>query len=86
MENNKTIGVPMNEKKDTAPNKTVGVVSNCRNLRVRKTPNKNSEVITYVSEGTKVEIDDTKTSDEFYKIRTSDDVVGYCMRNFITIQ
>lgn len=86
MENNKTIGVPMNEKKDTAPNKKVGVVSNCRNLRVRKTPNKNSEVITYVSEGTKVEIDDTKTSDEFYKIRTSDDVVGYCMRNFITIQ
>lgn len=86
MENNKTIGVPMNEKKDTAPNKKVGVVSNCRNLRVRKTPNKNSEVIIYVSEGTKVEIDDTKTSDEFYKIRTSDDVVGYCMRNFITIQ
>lgn len=86
MENNKTIGVPMNEKKDTAPNKKVGVVSNCRNLRVRKTPNKNSEVITYVSEGTKVEIDDAKTSDEFCKIRTSDDVVGYCMRNFITIQ
>lgn len=86
MENNKTIGGPMNEKKDTAPNKKVGVVSNCRNLRVRKTPNKNSDVITYISEGTKVEIDDTKTSDEFYKIKTSDDVVGYCMRNFITIQ
>lgn len=86
MENNKTIGVPMNEKKDIAPNKTVGVVSNCRNLRVRKIPNENSDVITYVSEGTKVEIDDTKTSDKFYKIRTSDDVVGYCMRNFITIQ
>lgn len=86
MENNKTIGVPMNEKKDTVPNKKVGVVSNCRSLRVRETPNKNSDVITYISEGTKVEIDDTKTSDEFYKIRTSDDVVGYCMRNFITIQ
>lgn len=86
MENNKTISVPMNEKKDTATNKKVGVVSNCRNLRVRKTPNKNSDVITYISEGTKVEIDDTKTSEEFYKIRASDDVVGYCMRNFITIQ
>lgn len=86
MENNKTIGVPMNEKKDTAPNKKVGVVSNCRSLRVRKTPNKNSDVLTYISEGTKVEIDDTKTSEEFYKIRVSDDVVGYCMRNFITIQ
>lgn len=86
MENNKTIGVPMNEKKDTAPNKKVGVVSNCRSLRVRKTPNKNSDVLTYISEGTKVEIDDTKTSEEFYEIRVSDDVVGYCMRNFITIQ
>lgn len=86
MENNKTIGVPMNEKKIQLQIKKVGVVSNCRSLRVRKTPNKNSDVITYISEGTKVEIDDSKTSAAFYKVRVSDDVEGYCMRNFITIQ
>lgn len=85
MENNKAVGLPTNETENNRAKK-FGVVSNCRNLRVRKTPDKKSDVIEYLSAGTKVEIDDVKTVADFYKVRVSDTVEGYCMRNFIEIQ
>lgn len=85
MENNKTVGLPTNEKAGIR-SKKFGVVSNCRNLRVRKAPDKKSDVIGYLSAGTKVEIEDVKTVADFYKVRLSDTVEGYCMRNFIEIQ
>lgn len=85
MENNKAVGLPTNEKESNRAKK-FGMVSNCRNLRVRKTPDKKSDVIAYLSAGTTVEIDDVKTVADFYKVRVSDTVEGYCMRNFIEIQ
>lgn len=86
MENNKAVGSPTNEKSDTTQNKKIGVVSNCKNLRVRKTPDKNSEVIAYISAGTEVEIDKTENNLNFYKVRVSKDIEGYCMRNYINIR
>ena len=62
-----------------------GVVTDCGKLNVRREPTSDSKVITTISSGTEVEINNEESTDEFYKICTAVGVEGFCMRKFINI-
>lgn len=61
-----------------------GVV-NCAKLNVRVEPDKNAEVEAVIVESTKLLIDESESTDEFYKICNEYGLEGFCMKKFITI-
>ena len=63
----------------------IGVVTNCELLNVRAKPSVKSDVIRTIKKDTEVEIDEAKSSRDFYKV-CSKDFNGYCMKKFITIK
>lgn len=65
---------------------TVGFVDNCECLRVRKDSNVDSEELCIIKKLSEVVIDLDNSTDYFYKVKTSEGVEGYCMKNFITIK
>lgn len=65
-------------------NKNVkGVVVNCVLLNVRETPSINGTIKCTITKGTKVTIDEAKSTAEFDSIVTIDGITGFCMREFI---
>lgn len=74
------------EETTNVVNYVKGVVSGCKMLNVRKESSKESDVITILNEDSEVQIDESETSDEFYKIVTPTGVEGYCMKKFIIIK
>lgn len=68
------------------PKKTelIGVVSGCAKLNVRAEASKDSDIVTVISVGTELTIEDTE--DDFYKVCTLDNKTGYCMKKFIVIK
>ena len=50
-----------------------GRVDNCARLNVRKEPNIKSEIVEVAS------------TEEFYRVKTSDGVEGFCMKDYITV-
>lgn len=65
--------------------KNLGKVVNCVKLNVREEPNTKASVVFEVNVGSTVFIDETCSTDEFYKICTEHGVEGYCMKKFIEI-
>lgn len=65
---------------------TIGVVSNCSRLRVRKFANLNAPVICELDVNTEVMIDENETINGFYKVCTETGIEGFCMCKFITVK
>lgn len=65
--------------------KNLGKVVDCVKLNVREEPNTKASVVFEVNVGSTVIIDETCSTDEFYKICTEHGVEGYCMKKFIEI-
>lgn len=65
---------------------TIGFVDGCDKLNVRIESNKDSGVAVILDKSTKIIIDLDNSTDDFYKIITSEGVEGYCMKKFITIK
>lgn len=80
------------ETKNTAPiapepKKTVrGVVVGCFNLNVRTGPRKDFDVICEIPSESEVEIDESESFEDFYKICTASGVEGFCMKKFIEVK
>ena len=69
------------------PKKTVrGVVVGCFNLNVRTGPSKDFDVICEIPSDSEVEIDESESSGDFYKICTASGVEGFCMKKFIEVK
>ena len=64
----------------------LGVVVDCMKLRVRKNPNQNSEVITTITNGSEVKIDEAKSTGAFFKVCTASGVEGFCMKKYIRVK
>lgn len=90
MENNKDIKNVTEEKKELEAQKSeapvYGVVTDCKNLYVRKRPKENAEPVQIIAGGTKVQVDQTMATEDFYKVFTASGAEGYCMRKYIQIQ
>lgn len=76
------------ESADTNTNneniKVFGVVESCGYLRVRKEPDKESDVVTTIPVGTMVELENDEVIDGFYAVHTEVGD-GYCMAEFIQV-
>lgn len=69
-----------------APTKPIdGFVSGCKKLNVRIEPSITSDVVCIVDEGTTLMIDQSESTDKWFKVYTETGVEGYCMKNFVTI-
>lgn len=87
-----TTPVVMSESEVTAPivpevevPKNLGKVIDCVKLNVREEPSTKASVVFEINVGSTVFIDETCSTDEFYKICTEHGVEGYCMKKFIEI-
>ena len=65
--------------------KNLGKVIDCVKLNVREEPNTKASVVFEIPVGSTVYIDETCSTDDFYKICTEHGVEGYCMKKFIEI-
>lgn len=63
--------------------KNLGKVVGCVKLNVREEPSIKASVVFEIVAGSTVFIDETCSTDEFYKICTEHGVEGYCMKKFI---
>ena len=67
-------------------NPTMGIVSDCKKLRVRNAPGLDSDIICEIEAGSIVEIDEVNSTEEFYKVCTETGIDGYCMKKFIKVE
>lgn len=72
------------EPEVTAAPPVNGVVVNCERLRVRKLPNKDSEVLGLITEGSKVQINLDNSTINWYAVYTAAGLEGYCMKKYIS--
>ena len=64
----------------------IGIVIDCKRLRVRNAPGLDSDVICEIEAGSIVEIDEVNSTEEFYKVCTETGIDGYCMKKFIKVE
>lgn len=65
---------------------TIGFIDGCDRLNVRKESIKDSEVLCILDKLAEVTIDLSNSTEDFYKVMTSEGIEGYCMKKFITIK
>lgn len=76
----------VNEKVEPkTPKKVFGIVDNCELLNVRATASTDGEVVKVINRGTKLEINESESTSEFYKVKNKS-CDGFCMKNFITVE
>lgn len=61
----------------------IGTVVDCTNLNIRKKPNINANVVCTITNGTTVMVDESQSTEEFYKICTEIGEEGFCMKKYI---
>lgn len=64
----------------------LGNIASCNKLRVRSLPEKDSEVLLLIDRDTEFAIDESESTEEFYKIYTASGIEGYCVRKFIEVK
>lgn len=62
-----------------------GVISDCKKLNIRNTPDKDGEIIAVLDVDTDVSINMDESTKDFYKVSTLDGIEGYCMTKFVAL-
>lgn len=62
-----------------------GIVTDCLYLNVRKRPDINADVAAVIDALTQVVVDLDASTEDFYKVATSDRIEGFCMKKYITL-
>lgn len=62
-----------------------GRVFNCDLLYLRGDANKESDSLAILSRNEEVEVFIKESTNDFYKVKTSSDVYGYCMKQYIKL-
>lgn len=65
------------------PETVEGTVVNCTKLNVRAMPSTNAEIVCVLDAMSKIEIDVSKSTDEWFKVCTAMGADGYCMRKHV---
>jgi hypothetical protein len=60
-----------------------GTVVNCAKLNVRANPSITAEIVCVLTAGSEIEINISKSTDEWFNVYTAAGVEGYCMRKFV---
>ena len=67
------------------PHTGSGIVTDCLYLNVRKLPDINADLRQRVNDDRNICVDLDASTEDFYKVRTSDGVEGFCMRKYIAL-
>lgn len=67
------------------PHTDFGIVTDCLYLNVRKRPDINADVAVVIDALTQVVLDLDASTEDFYKVATSDGIEGFCMRKYIAL-
>ena len=62
------------------PHTDFGIVTDCLYLNVRKRPDINADVAVVIDALTQVVVDLDASTEDFYKVATSDGIEGFCMK------
>lgn len=62
-----------------------GRVFNCDLLYLRGDASKESDSLTILSRNEEVEVFIKESTNDFYKVKTSSDIYGYCMKQYIKL-
>ena len=65
---------------------TFGVTHNCTTLNVRESADKDSESLCVVKSGTKLMVDLSKSTDDWYHVYTPEGAEGFCMKKFVSLK
>lgn len=57
----------------------------CELLNVREAPNTDADVVEVITKDSEVTINLKESTDEWYKVLTSNKFTGYCMKKFIAV-
>lgn len=66
-------------------NEVIGKISGFEKLYVRKEASKDSEPVGIVTDKDDLSIDVARSTDDFYKVITSNGLEGYCIKEFVKI-
>lgn len=61
----------------------LGVVTGCVKLRIRSEPRFGTNVICEIDQGTRVMIDRSRSTFEYYKVYTESGIEGFCLKTYI---
>ena len=67
-------------------NINIGVVTGCEKLNVRKGPSSTALIVCEIERQTEVMIDESESTEDFYKVCLASGVDGFCMKKFIEVQ
>lgn len=74
------------ETEPETPDILLGNVTGCTKLNVRQEPVANGMIIGTLPVSSEVMIDESESTEDFYKVCTASGMEGYCVKRFITIQ
>ena len=74
-----------NIKNNVENNEVIGKISGFEKLYVRKEASKDSEPVGIVTNKDDLSIDVARSTDDFYKVITSNGLEGYCIKEFVKI-
>ena len=74
------------DEEQATDNIVIGIVNDCIKLNVREEPNKESAIVCELALQTEVMVDQTESTEDFYKVCTAAGIEGFCMKQFIAIQ
>lgn len=81
--------VYVNETVETPKPKTkvvTGTVTGCNRLNVRLESADGAEIVAIINRDSKVKIDPVESTDDWFKVTTTDGVEGYCMCKFVSVK
>lgn len=82
--NYKTKNPPLEEQEEYQT-PTIGIVTDCMKLNIRKEPSADAVVICEVSALSKLLIDWDNSTEDWLSVCTEMGVDGFCMKKFVTI-
>lgn len=74
-----------NVENNVENNEVIGKISGFEKLYVRKEASKDSEPVGIVTDKDDLSIDVAHSTDDFYKVITSNGLEGYCVKEFVKI-
>ena len=74
------------DEEQATDNIVIGIVNDCVKLNVREEPNKESAIVCALALRTEVLVDQSESTEDFYKVCTAAGIEGFCMKQFVAIQ
>lgn len=63
----------------------IGIITDCLKLNIRKTPDKDSEIVAIATCLEELRIDPSASTDDWYAVCTVSGIEGFCMKKFVAV-